>query len=352
MKYKIIVDKQSRLNPSPDRQEYEVDIEELRCKGKVSDDLIITNTEAYVMRRLALSEYYVLSVLPEPIKEPLESLQIKLFEGNNYIYLLDMAGNWLYVKYILKNDFTDVYVTLNTMQSAINQTAEEIALLVSQKLESYSTTEEIQSLLEILAYQINLEVSKKVNEDEFSTKLSVDWGSVQIAWNTISEYIQFINAELQIKDSYKNLLMALTQNGQEFFRNGSYVGKIGTNQLDEDNSKKGLVFDLDTGGSYMGWASWEAALGLYIMKLTYAKANAISGYQEGINFGCDLLLNEFPLRFGNGKDKIGQYGNSVGLEIAKSFQILKDNNDGSMDIIFEVEKGKTTNSGILDMCRF
>lgn len=352
MKYKIIVDKQSRLNPSPDRQEYEVDIEELRCKGDIADELIFTNTETYVMRRLALSEYQVLSVLPEPVKQTIENVNIKLFEGNNYIYLLDMAGNWLYVKYILKNDFTDVYVTLNTMQSAINQTAKEIALLVSQKLESYSTTEEIQSLLEILAYQINLEVSKKVNEDEFSTKLSVDWESVQIAWNKISEYIQFINAELQIKDSYKNLLMALTQNGQEFYNNGQYLGNIGTSYYKEDNSQKALAFNLNENGRYMGWfAKQKDTDTSYISKLYYAKSNSFGQAHEGIYLDTNFYLNNYPIVLG-GKNQISEEDNMAYLQISKSFRIIYPETDGSNSILFQVERNKSTIGNTLDMCGF
>ena len=37
MKYKIVVDKQSRTNPSADKKEYIIDIEELRFKGNIYD---------------------------------------------------------------------------------------------------------------------------------------------------------------------------------------------------------------------------------------------------------------------------------------------------------------------------
>ena len=63
MKYKIIVDKQSRTNPSADKKEYIIDIEELRSKGDTYDSLVITKTEDYVMRRLKLTEFYVLEEL-------------------------------------------------------------------------------------------------------------------------------------------------------------------------------------------------------------------------------------------------------------------------------------------------
>ena len=85
MQYKIIVDKQSRTNPTVEKKEYIIDIEELRCKGDVYDSIVITKSEDYVIRRLELTEYHVLNVLPEPIKQPLPDLNIELFEGNKIL---------------------------------------------------------------------------------------------------------------------------------------------------------------------------------------------------------------------------------------------------------------------------
>ena len=159
MKYKIIVDKQPRSNPSTEKKEYEIDIEELRVKGNVYDSLIITRDEDYVMRRLSLSEYQVLTVLDEPVKEPIPELNIELFEGDNYVYLVDMVGNRFYAEYLIKNDFTDTYVTVNQMNSAITQTAQNIELSVNEKLEGYSTTEQINSMLQLSAGNILASVS-------------------------------------------------------------------------------------------------------------------------------------------------------------------------------------------------
>lgn len=54
------------------------------------------------MRRLELTDFYVLKELETPIKEPLENINIELFEGDNYIYLIDMVGNKFYAEYLLK----------------------------------------------------------------------------------------------------------------------------------------------------------------------------------------------------------------------------------------------------------
>lgn len=193
MQYKIIVDKQPSSNPSSEKKEYIIDIEELRVKSNVYDSLNIELNRTYVTRRLSLSEYGVLSVLEEPIIQELTDVDIKLFEGDNYIYLMDMQGNKFYAEYIIKNDFTDLYVTTNQMSSAITQTAESIELSVNQKLTSYATTDnleeqvtELNSTITQTASEINLEVSKKVGDDEIISKINQSAEKIQINANKIS----------------------------------------------------------------------------------------------------------------------------------------------------------------------
>lgn len=186
MKYKIIVDKKPRTNPSTEKRTYEIDIEELRCKGDIADSLVITKDEDYVMRRLSLSEYHVLSVLSEPVKEPLDNINIELFEGENYIYIQDMEGNKFYAEYLVKNDFTDTYVTKSQMNSAINQTAEKIELSVTKTLEGYATTEKMNSKITQTAEEINSEVNKKVGNDEIISKINQSAEEVSINANKIN----------------------------------------------------------------------------------------------------------------------------------------------------------------------
>lgn len=160
MIYKIIVDKQAKENPSLEKKEYTVDIEELRCKGDVYDSLNIEKDRTYVVRRLELSEFHVLKELSNPRIEELKDLNVELFEGDNYIYLIDMIGNKFYAEYLIKNDFNDIYATKNEMNSAINQSAQSIELSVNQKLICYSTTEEMNSAINVRANEITSSVSK------------------------------------------------------------------------------------------------------------------------------------------------------------------------------------------------
>lgn len=194
MQYKIIVDKQPSSNPSDERKEYIIDIEELRVKGDIYDSLNIELNRTYVTRRLSLSEYGVLSVLEEPVVEELTEINIELFEGDNYIYLSDMQGNKFYAEYLIKNDFNDIYATKNEMNSAITQTAQSIELSVNQKLEGYSTTEEMNSAISQTAQEINLEVSKKVGEDEVCSVISQSAEEISLKGNRV--IIESTNLEL------------------------------------------------------------------------------------------------------------------------------------------------------------
>lgn len=275
MKYKIIVDKQSRTNPSSEKREYEIDIEELRYKGNVYDSLIITKDEDYVIRRLHLSEYQVLTVLDEPIKEPLQDINIELFEGDNYIYLIDMAGNKFYAEYLVKNDLTDTFVSKAELNTAINQTSKEIELSVIQKLENYSTTEETKSLIKLLSDAISLEVSKKVGDDEIIAKFNMSPEEILLNGNKIdisgkkvsfktdieSEYTfsqqdltniqQYLTGEGTLSSSQKELYDVnkdgiinsadlLKIQKAIMFNNGNYVIK-GSFQIDPDSAERSII---------------------------------------------------------------------------------------------------------------
>ncbi len=210
MKYKIVVDKQSRTNPSTEKKEYEVNIEELRFKGNVYDSLVITKDEDYVMRRLELTDFYVLKELETPKKEPLENINIELFEGDNYIYLIDMVGNKFYAEYIVKNDFTDMYTTKSEFKTGIEQTSRKIEIMASAKLD----------------------------KNEFATYLEINSEAVKVAWNQIAEYIQMMiingNASLAILDDNKKVLMSLDKTGQHFYDNETIFANMGVQKVGEN----------------------------------------------------------------------------------------------------------------------
>ena len=292
MQYKIIVDKQPRTNPSNEKKEYTINIEELRRKGIVYDSLNITLDKTYVTRRLMLSEYGVLNELSQPKIEELNEINVELFAGDNYIYLSDMTGNHFYAEYIVKNDFTDTYVTINKMTSAINETASSIELSVNQKLEGYSTTEEMKTAIKLSSNTIMLEVNKKVGEDEFGTQIQLNYDSVQIAWNNI--------AQLQVLNNSKNMLMCLDKTGQHFYENnGELIGDIGIINYKVDNVNIPMIaFNLnitETNSKGMAWGIQKNnnfypifyVLGTYAPEQSeYGGKFTVAGEFEATNIKC------------------------------------------------------------------
>lgn len=340
MQYKIIVDKQPSSNPSSEKKEYIVDIEELRVKGDVYDSLNIEMDRTYVTRRLSLSEYGVLSVLDEPIIQELTEVKIELFEGDNYIYLMDMQGNKFYAEYLIKNDFNDIYATKNQMNTAIEQTATEIELKVNQTLEGYSTTEEMNTAIQLSAQSINLsvnqklkdyatteemnaainlssstimlQVNKKVGEDEFGTQIELNYESVQIAWNNISDYIQFKNAQLQILNNNNNLLMALDKTGQHFYENnGTLIGDIGIIDYSVDNNVIPMIaFNLNIENNNpkgMAWGIQKNNSFYPIFYITGAYAPASSEYGGRFVVAGDLEATNITCARISGPSSISAY---------------------------------------------
>lgn len=217
MKYIIVVDKQSSSNPSSDKREYTIDIEELRTYNGISDTLTVTTETAYVTRRLQLSEYGILSVLPAPKKEEIKDLNITLFEGENYIYILNAEGNKISLSYVIKNDFTDTYPTKSDMKSSITQTAQSIELSVNQKLEGYSTTKEMNSAIKVSADSINSEVSKKVGENEIISKINQSAEQVQIDADKIS----LVGKEIDLTSdniTISSTNLSISKNGETIFK--------------------------------------------------------------------------------------------------------------------------------------
>lgn len=185
------------------------------------------------MRRLSLSEYHVLSILSEPIKEPLQNINIELFEGDNYIYLVDMVGNKFYAEYLIKNDFTDMYVTKNEMNSAINQTAGQIELSVNQKLQGYASNEDITELnskITQTATEINTEVAKKVGNNEIISKINQSAEAVNISASKIN-----INGVISANGNFK-----VDTSGNMICNNGTFTG--GSIELKATKNDDGIFY--------------------------------------------------------------------------------------------------------------
>lgn len=282
MKYKIIVDKQSRTNPSSEKKEYEIDIEELRCKGDVYDSLVITKDEDYILRKLYLTEYCVLKKLDEPIKQQLKDISIELFEGDNYIYLMDITGNRLYAEYLIKNDFNDVYITKSEAHSAITETAKSVTIAVNQLLtDNYSTTEETNAIIQALSNAITLELNKKINDKDLTgasialrinddaSEAKINADKIELTANDILNIIAGAILNLTANN------MTITSTNFSVDKNGKTTckdieatgGKIGGWAINEHELNNGAVFIKDDGSSTIYTVADLIIIRGYIMEM-------------------------------------------------------------------------------------
>ena len=119
------------------------------------------------------------------------------------------------------------------------------------------------------------------------------------AFNNSSKYVQISAGEIAIYDygvSSSKKRAVFDESGNHFYRDGYYVGCIGTNQWAQNNSHKGLVFDLEPQGKYMAFAQKaSASASSYTTMLCFSRANSI--YDEyGVNMGCNLIGNWYTLK--------------------------------------------------------
>lgn len=209
------------------------------------------------------------------------------------------------------NDYTDdklkSYWTRVEVETAIKNTKDAVLISAKEtatsytddKLKSYSTSAQIK----VKTDSIESEVKNKLNSSELSTKIQQNASAVKIAWNNISKYVQFESGELRIYDSAvtssQKLVSKFNYNGCHFYRNDYYVGKIGTNELQSDSSKKGLNFDLESNGAYMTWASKDSSsANVYTMKWTYVqKGKGWGNYTAGeLHAGCNVDMHGWTLK--------------------------------------------------------
>jgi hypothetical protein len=236
------------------------------------------------------------------------------------------------------NDYTDdklkSYWTRVEVETAIKNTKDAILISAKEtatsytddKLKSYSTSAQIK----VKTDSIESEVKKKLNSSELSTKIQQNASAVKIAWNNISKYVQFESGELRIYDSAvtssQKLVSKFNYNGCHFYRNDYYVGKIGTNELQSDSSKKGLNFDLESNGAYMTWASKDSSsANVYTMKWTYVqKGKGWGNYTAGeLHAGCNVDMHGWTLK--NPSFEGGGINGTLNF-----VQILRMNSDGTV----------------------
>lgn len=161
-------------------------------------------------------------------------------------------------------------------------------------------------------------IDLKVSKGSVSSQLSIESGSVAINSNRFSWSSTYSSMSSTGKltctsgtiggftisaYSIYNNSITMDSYGIELKNGGTNVGKIGTNSLQEDGSKKGLDFDLNESGAYMTWAAKaRSSDSFYAMKWSYAnKYLSIDGgtWNSGrLHAGCDIDMHYYTIQNG------------------------------------------------------
>ena len=129
------------------------DLRVLKQNEETFDEFVLDNNKAYVIRRIDSDGTTLVNEKTEEIGE----FEIPLGEDTNTIKIKNYTAK-LYVKYAIKSTYTDVFATKVEMNSSITQTAKEI----------------------------NLEVRKKVDENEIISKINQSAEKISIEANKIN----------------------------------------------------------------------------------------------------------------------------------------------------------------------
>lgn len=218
------------------------------------------------------------------------------------------------------------YSTTKETKSFIDLAIDGVEIGISEKLEQYSTTNEMNAAIKLKTDAITTEVNKKVNSSEFGTKISQNAYYVRVAWNNNSNYIQFENGGISVYDGsveQSKKRAVFNYSGEHFYRDGYYIGKIGTNQWSGNDAHKGLVFDLEYSGKYMTFAQEKTeGASTYTTMLTFSRAGSIYD-TYGIHLGCDLDMHWYKLK------NVSWEGGGI-TQTINFVQVLEMNSDGTV----------------------
>ena len=195
---------------------------------------------------------------------------------------------------------TTVYITDVEILGYLNTYAESQLSILKDSITAEVTR--AQGAEEKLTASIKVNannITSKVSKGDMGSYITQYYNNVIIAFNKNSKYVQINPGEIAIynygvENSKKRAVFDET--GNHFYRDGYYVGAIGTNQWSGNNAHKGLVFDLEPQGKYMAFAQKASASATsYTTMLCFSRANSI--YDEyGVNLGCNLIGNWYTLK--------------------------------------------------------
>ena len=204
---------------------------------------------------------------------------------------------------------TTVYITDVEILGYMAAYAESKLTILKDSIESeVKRATEQEGALSSSIKQNAQNITSKVSKGDMGSYITQYYNNVIVAFNKNSRYIQINPGEIAVYNNgveSSKKRATFDESGNHFWRDNYYVGKIGTNSLKDDNSKKGFDFDLEWPGAYMTWAAQDySGASTYTMKWTYVQKNkGWSDYTGGrLHAGCDIDMHNWTLRNVNWPD--------------------------------------------------
>lgn len=196
--------------------------------------------------------------------------------------------------------------SLIDISSMIDQSKEAVTLSARKEIEgkltnyptnayllnNFANKQELENLVSKSELKVLSDrIESSVNTGNFGTTLSQNAYYVRVAWNSISNYVQFENGGLNFYEgstTQNNLRARIDDGNYTFWRDGYNLGNMGTGYYAEDNNKKGIQFHLEYDGWFMGWAYKQKRTdNFYTWKWYYTSGSVGDTYADTLNAGCN-----------------------------------------------------------------
>lgn len=308
--------------------------------SEVCDEFLLQDGKASVVRRVGINSNMEKYELEQEVIEDLGEVNITLFDSYNKIYLQCFDNAILNASYMVKNEYTDEFATKVELNSSITQTKDEINLEVSKKVDENEVISAINLTNEeakINAQKITLEGIVTANENfkvledgsieavngKFSGNIYLDDGNLVIGGDGLLTNLKFTSTGVYDGKSFVGFRFDTEGGSMNFYKTGIALNFIIPDNFTVANAYVTLAhsrvnFFQMGGGEVIGYCrnvKLYKTNGNHSAKI-YSTAHATSGYtQVG-----QLSGNEIPSAFGaNGYT--ASNSNSDTTEIVRSIDI-------------------------------
>ena len=222
-------------------------------------------------------------------------------------------------------------------------------LISAEVTRAQGTEAELAASLKVTSELVEMKVSK----GDFGTYMQQYYDRVIYGFNHSSRYVQINPGEIAIYDNGvedSKLRSSFDENGNHFYRDGYYIGKIGTNFHTSDRSKRGLVFDLENQAAYMTWAAKKTATSsAYTMVFTYTLDSMGDYDSDTLHAGCDLDMHNRWIRNAKISGSGIQY-EDAGVNATINFvQVTGMNPDGTASQWGDSGRAQFKNGRLIDL---